>query len=108
MKEICFSVLLADSDVLVASFALFWHNKTFLYPYISLYPYTFVDTKLDCSGPGLHHFSPLLKTCFLHSLIREKRLKSRARSINFSFKCKKIGLIMKQLSGDLRIETLHC
>lgn len=29
MKEICFSVLLAESDVIVARFALFWHNKTF-------------------------------------------------------------------------------
>lgn len=29
MKETCFSVLLADSDTLVASFALFWHSKTF-------------------------------------------------------------------------------
>lgn len=29
MKEICFSVLLTDSDVFVASFPLFWHHKTF-------------------------------------------------------------------------------
>lgn len=55
MKEICFSVLLAESDGMVASFALFWHNKTFGKCGIgAFYRQSFVDTKLDCSGPGQH------------------------------------------------------
>lgn len=51
MKEICFSVLLAVSDILVASFALFWHNKTFGKCVIeALYLQSSVDTKLYFSG----------------------------------------------------------
>lgn len=53
MEEICFSVLLAVSDILVTSFALFWHNKTFGKCVIeALYLQSSVDTKLYFSGPG--------------------------------------------------------
>lgn len=52
MKKICFSVLLADSEVLVASLPCFGTTKHLENVIEALHLFTFVDTKLDCSGPG--------------------------------------------------------
>lgn len=103
MEKVSFSVLLADRDILVQV--------------------------LPCSGTGTEHVTQVLSLVFLlwiqnycsapdrafyflnpasYSLIGDKTSSANlGLPVNFSFKCRKVGLIMKQLSCGLRTEAYH-